>query len=87
LPLKVKVTICLTITALVIIFASFMSKGIGAKMRLSKYIIDTVKSLMSAQLLPVITFIAIAIVVFTTAAFWGVLALSVAIILPLAQQM
>jgi Na+/H+ antiporter NhaC len=42
---------------------------------------------MTAQLLPVITFIVIAIVIFATAAFWGVLALSVAIILPLAQQM
>jgi len=56
-------------------------------MNLSKFVIDTVKPLMTAELLPVITFIAIALVAFTTAAFWGVLALSVPIILPLAQQM
>jgi len=77
----------LMIPALSIILASFMLKDVGAQMGLSQYVIDTVKPLMTADLLPVITFIAIAIVAFTTAAFWGVLALSVPIILPLAQQM
>lgn len=77
----------LMIPALAIILASFMLKEVGAQMGLSNYVIKTVEPLMTAELLPVITFIAIAIVAFTTAAFWGVLALSVPIILPLAQQM
>jgi Na+/H+ antiporter NhaC len=42
---------------------------------------------MTTEMLPVITFVAIALVAFTTAAFWGVLALSVPIILPLAVQL
>ncbi|NQY87751.1 MAG: sodium:proton antiporter [Colwellia sp.] len=77
----------LMIPALAIILASFMLKDVGEQMNLSKFVIDTVKPLMTAELLPVITFIVIALVAFTTAAFWGVLALSVPIILPLAQQM
>lgn len=77
----------LMIPALSIILASFMLKDVGEQMGLSAYVIDTVKPLMTAELLPLITFVAIAIVAFTTAAFWGVLALSVPIILPLAQQM
>ena len=77
----------LMIPALAIILASFMLKDVGEQMGLSNYVIDTVSPLMTAELLPVITFIAIALVAFTTAAFWGVLALSVPIILPLAIQM
>lgn len=77
----------LMIPALAIILASFMLKDVGEQMSLSEFVIDTVKPLMSAELLPLITFIAIALVAFTTAAFWGVLALSVPIIIPLAQQM
>jgi len=77
----------LMIPALAIILASFMLKDVGEQMGLSTFVINTVKPLMTAELLPVITFIAIALVAFTTAAFWGVLALSVPIILPLAQQL
>jgi Na+/H+ antiporter NhaC len=77
----------LMIPALGIILASFMLKDVGEQMGLSTFVIDTVKPMMTAELLPIITFIAIAIVAFTTAAFWGVLALSVPIILPLAEQM
>jgi len=76
----------LMIPALAIILASFMLKDVGEQMGLSAFVIETVKPLMTAQLLPIVTFIAIALVAFTTAAFWGVLALSVPIILPLAQQ-
>lgn len=76
----------LMIPALAIILASFMLKDVGEQMGLSDFVIETVKPLMTAELLPVVTFIAIAIVAFTTAAFWGVLALSVPIILPLAEQ-
>lgn len=77
----------LMVPALSIILASFMLKDVGEQMGLSAYVIDTVKPIMTAELLPVVAFIAIAIVAFTTAAFWGVLALAVPIILPLAQQM
>jgi len=77
----------LMIPALAIIFVSFMLKDVGEQMGLSDFVIDIVKPLMTAEYLPVVTFITIALVAFTTAAFWGVLALSVPIILPLAQQM
>ncbi len=77
----------LMIPALAIILASFMLKDVGEQMGLSQYVIDTVSPLMTAELLPIITFIAIALVAFTTAAFWGVLALSVPIILPLALHL
>jgi Na+/H+ antiporter NhaC len=77
----------LMIPALAIILASFMLKDVGEQMGLSAFVIETVKPLMTSELLPIVTFIAIALVAFTTAAFWGVLALSVPIILPLAQQM
>jgi len=77
----------LMVPALAIIFASFMLKDVGEQMGLSQFVIDTVTPLMSAELLPVIAFVAIALVAFATAAFWGVLAISVPIILPMAEQM
>jgi len=77
----------LMVPALGIIFASFMLKDVGEQMGLSTFVIDTVKPLMTAELLPIVAFIAIAIVAFATAAFWGVLAVAAPIILPLAVQL
>jgi tetracycline resistance efflux pump len=77
----------LMMPALAIIVASFMLKDVSEQMGLSSFVIDSVKPFMTQALLPVIAFIAIALVAFATAAFWGVLAISIPIILPLAEQL
>lgn len=76
----------LMMPALAIIVASFMLKDVSEQLGLSSFIIETVKPYMTAQMLPLVAFIAIALVAFATAAFWGVLAISVPIILPLAVE-
>jgi len=77
----------LMVPALAIIFSSFMLKDVGEQMGLSMFVIDTVEPLMTAEFLPLVAFIAIALVAFATAAFWGVLAVAVPIIMPLALQL
>jgi tetracycline resistance efflux pump len=77
----------LMMPALAIIVASFMLKDVSEQMGLSNFVINSVKPYMTQALLPVIAFIAIALVAFATAAFWGVLAISIPIILPLAEQL
>ena len=77
----------LMVPALAIIVTSFMFKSVNDDLGVSRYVIDTLTPLMSASLLPVVCFFAIALVAFATAAFWGVLAIAVPIILPLAEAM
>ena len=76
----------LMVPALAIVIASFMLKDVSEQLGMPDYVIESVKPLMDPYLLPVVTFAAIALVAFATAAFWGVLAISVPIIIPLAEQ-
>ncbi|TQV87409.1 Na+/H+ antiporter NhaC family protein [Aliikangiella coralliicola] len=76
----------LMVPALAVVFTSFMLKDVSEQLGLSAFVIESVKPLMTASMLPIVAFIAIALVAFSTAAFWGVLAISVPIILPLAIE-
>lgn len=76
----------LMVPALAIVIASFMLKDVSEQLGMPNFVIESVKPFMSDYSLPIVTFLAIALVAFATAAFWGVLAISVPIILPLAEQ-
>ncbi|WP_224484114.1 Na+/H+ antiporter NhaC family protein [Robertkochia aurantiaca] len=73
--------------ALAIVVMSFVLKEVNDQLGLSQYVIDTVSPLLNRDLLPVITFLALALVTFATGSFWGVYAISFPIIIPLAKEM
>jgi tetracycline resistance efflux pump len=78
--LKVMVPV-LTILVSVFIFIE-ANNAIG----MTEYVIKTVAPYMSAQSLPVLTFITMAFVSFTTGSNWGVFAIAIPVVFPLAQE-
>lgn len=74
------------IYALAIVVMSFVLKDVNDQLGLTSFIIESVSPWMSRALLPVIAFIALAAVTFATGSFWGVYAISLPIIIPLAQE-
>ncbi|MFT5484209.1 MAG: tetracycline resistance efflux pump, partial [Halieaceae bacterium] len=53
----------------------------------TSYVIESVAPLMTAQMLPVITFITMAFISFTTGSNWGVFAIAIPVVFPLAAQL
>jgi Na+/H+ antiporter NhaC len=70
-----------------IVVASFILKEVNDGLGLSTYVIETVKPMMSASMLPVVTFLSLSVITFATGSFWGVYAVSFPIVIPLAQAM
>ena len=73
--------------ALAIVVMSFVLKEVNEDLGLTPYIIETVSPWLSHHYLPVIAFLSLALVTFATGSFWGVYAISLPIIIPLAQQL
>ncbi len=69
------------------VVAGFMLKEVNDTLGLTLYIIDSVKPLMTADMLPVVVFLVMALIAFATGTFWGMLAVALPIVLPLAQAM
>lgn len=78
--LKVMVPV-LTILVSVFIFIE-ANNAIG----MTDYVIRTVAPHMSAQSLPILTFITMAFISFTTGSNWGVFAIAIPVVFPLAQE-
>jgi tetracycline resistance efflux pump len=78
--LKVMVPV-LTILVSVFIFIE-ANNAIG----LTEYVIRTVAPYMTAQTLPVLTFVTMAFISFTTGSNWGVFAIAIPVVFPLAQE-
>ena len=70
-----------------IVAASFVLKEANDGLGLTNFVIDIVKPLMNSKLLPVISFLSLSLVTFTTGSFWGVYAIAIPIVIPLAQAM
>lgn len=75
------------IYALSIIVMSFVLKEVNDGLGLTQFVIDTVKPLMDKAWLPGVAFLALSVVTFSTGSFWGVYAISLPIVIPLAQSM
>ena len=73
--------------ALAIVVMSFVLKDVNDQLGLTPYIIETVSPWMSREMLPLIAFISLSLITFATGSFWGVYAISLPIIIPLAQEM
>jgi tetracycline resistance efflux pump len=72
---------------LAIVVCAFMFKAVNDQLGLPQYVIDSVRPMMSPLLLPLITFITMAIVAFATGSSWGVFAIAIPIVMPLAAAM
>lgn len=73
--------------ALALVVISYVLKEVGDKMGLTSYVIESVKPLISKELLPLIIFVAISVICYTTGSSWGVYAVVIPIVIPLAQSL
>lgn len=72
------------IVPLATVFGGFLLKEVNDGLGLTAYLIETVEPLMTPRLLPAVTFLTMSLVAFATASFWGIFAVAVPIVLPLA---
>jgi Na+/H+ antiporter NhaC len=72
---------------LAIVVTSFGLRNVNEDLGLTLYVIDSVKPVMSGALLPAVAFVTLSLIAFATGSFWGVYAVSLPIIVPLAQSM
>lgn len=70
-----------------IVVSSFILVEVNDSLGLTEFVIETVQPLMSPALLPVVAFITMALVAFATGSFWGVYAITLPIIIPLAEAL
>ena len=73
------------VVPLATVFGGFLLKEVNDGLGLTAYLIETVEPLMTARLLPAVAFLTMALVAFATASFWGIFAVAVPIVLPLAD--
>ncbi len=71
---------------IVMILTTFVFMQANDGLGFTQYVIDSVKPLMNGNMLPAISFATLAILAFTTGSFWGLAAISMPIIIPLAQH-
>ncbi|MDE2943366.1 MAG: sodium:proton antiporter [Gemmatimonadota bacterium] len=74
------------IVPLATVFGGFLLKEVNDGLGLTAYLIETVEPLMTPGLLPAVTFLTMSLVAFATASFWGIFAVAVPIVLPLADS-
>jgi len=66
------------------VIAAFIFKDVCDKLLLPQYVIENLTPYMTAQMLPAIVFLAMAILSFATGSSWGIFAVSIPIVMPLA---
>nr|WP_310782779.1 Na+/H+ antiporter NhaC family protein [Candidatus Palauibacter polyketidifaciens] len=74
------------IVPLATVFGGFLLKEVNDGLGLTAYLIETVEPLMTPWLLPAVTFLTMSLVAFATASFWGIFAVAIPIVLPLADS-
>ncbi|MEL6115726.1 Na+/H+ antiporter NhaC family protein [Photobacterium sp. SP02] len=70
-----------------IVFTAFILQIVNDKLGLTHFLIDTVTPYVTADWLPVIAFIVLSVLTFSTGSFWGIYAVSFPILVPLAQAL
>lgn len=70
--------------ALAILVMSYVLKKVGDEMGLTPFVIESVKPILSKELLPVVIFVALGFISYTTASSWGMYAVAIPIVVPLA---
>lgn len=69
------------------VIAGFIFKEVCDRLLLPQYVMETVTPLMTPTMLPAIVFVSMAILAFTTGSSWGIFAVSIPIIMPLANSL
>ena len=77
----------LMLPAVIIVTVAFMFKEVNNQLGLPDFVIEVVQPIMSPKLLPAVTFITMGLIAFATGSFWGVLAISVPVVVPLAESL
>lgn len=73
--------------ALAILTMSYVLKLVGDQMGLTPYVIESVKPVLSKGLLPMVVFLSLSFISYTTASSWGLYAVAIPIVVPLAQAL
>ena len=72
---------------LAIIVMSFVLKAVNEQLGLTEFVIQSVTPWLSRELLPAVVFVTLSLVTFSTGSFWGVYAVSLPIVIPLAESL
>lgn len=72
--------------ALTMVVMAFVFKEVNDMLGLATYVIENVAPLMTPLMFPALTFLAMALISFATGSSWGVFAIAIPIILPLADS-
>ncbi|MCL1065569.1 sodium:proton antiporter [Shewanella olleyana] len=67
------------------VIAAFIFKDVCDQLLLPQFVIESLSPYMTAQLLPAVVFVAMALLAFATGSSWGIFAVSIPIVMPLAQ--
>ncbi|QYK02045.1 Na+/H+ antiporter NhaC family protein [Shewanella psychrotolerans] len=67
------------------VIAAFVFKDVCDKLMLPQYVIGNLSPFMTPQLLPAVVFLTMSILAFATGSSWGIFAVSIPIVMPLAQ--
>lgn len=67
------------------VIAAFIFKDVCDKLLLPQYVIENLSPYMTAQMLPALVFVSMAILSFATGSSWGIFAVSIPIVMPLAH--
>ncbi|HRH48274.1 MAG TPA: Na+/H+ antiporter NhaC family protein [Panacibacter sp.] len=73
--------------ALAILMMSYVLKDVNDKMGLTQYVLNAVSPYVSGQLLPVTVFASLSVISVTTGSSWGLYAVAIPIVVPLAQHL
>ena len=73
--------------ALAILMMSYVLKDVNDKMGLTQYVLQSVSPYVSKALLPVIVFASLSVISVTTGSSWGLYAVAIPIVVPLAQHL
>ena len=68
------------------LFCGFMLAAVNDKLGTTGFVIESASGFMTAQMLPVVVFVAMAGLAFATASFWGIFVVGMPIVFPLAQS-
>lgn len=70
--------------AICTVIAAFVFKDISDQLGLPRYVIDNMAPYMTPQMLPALVFVTMALLAFSTGSSWGIFAVSIPIVMPLA---
>ncbi|MGB0895282.1 MAG: Na+/H+ antiporter NhaC family protein [Parashewanella sp.] len=69
------------------VIAAFIFKEVCDQLLLPQFVIDSLSPYMTAKLLPAVVFLSMAILAFATGSSWGIFAVSIPIVMPLAYSL